>query len=156
MDGYLLLRTVHIVSAAILFGTGLGTAFHMWRADRSGETAVIAAAARQTVLADWLFTAPAVIIQPASGLLLAQRLGLPLTEAWIAWSIVLYVAAGACWLPVVWLQLRMRALAAAALRDGVPLPPRYHRCMRAWFMLGWPAFAAVLTIFALMVFRPSP
>ena len=155
MDLYAFYKTVHILSSTVLFGTGLGTAFHMWRADRTGDVRVIANAARQTVLADWLFTAPAVIIQPLTGFLLIYEAGYALDEAWIMLSLGLYVLIGACWLPVVWLQIRMRNLAAAALDDGAEPPPLYRRYMRLWFALGWPAFLSVIAIFALMVFRPE-
>ena len=155
MDLYPLYKIIHILSSTLLFGTGLGTAFHMWRADRTGDLRVIANAARQTVLADWLFTAPAVIIQPLTGLLLMFEAGYALDEAWIMLSLGLYVLVGACWLPVVWLQIRMRDMAVAALSDDTPLPPRYRRYKRIWFALGWPAFLSVIAIFALMVFRPA-
>lgn len=154
MDLYPLYKTVHILSSTVLFGTGLGTAFHMWRADRTGDLRVIAAAARQTVLADWLFTTPAVIVQPLTGFLLIFEAGYALNEGWIMLSLALYAVTGACWLPVVWLQIRVRDLAAAALDDGAGLPPLYRRYMRIWFALGWPAFLSVVAIFALMVFRP--
>lgn len=152
---YPLLKTLHILSAAILFGTGLGTAFHMWRADRTGDVTVVAAAARQTVLADWLFTTPAIVVQPLSGLWLLHLIGIPLGEGWVLLSLALYILAAACWLPVVWLQLRMRDLAVSARASGSALPARYRRYMRIWFALGWPAFAAVVAIFFLMVFRPA-
>lgn len=154
-DSYLLYKTLHILSSTLLFGTGLGTAFHMWRADATGDVRVIAAAARQTVLADWLFTTPAVIAQPLTGLMLMNEMGYGFGEGWIWLSLGLYVLTGACWLPVVWLQLRMRDMAAAALRDGTALPPLYRRHMRVWFALGWPAFLAVVAIYALMVYRPA-
>ncbi len=155
MDAYLLIKLVHIVGATLLFGTGLGTAFFMWRADRSGDVAAIAITARNVVLADWLFTAPAIVVQPISGFLLALETGWSLTEGWILLSLGLYAVAGVCWLPVVWLQTRMRDLAGAARDDATALPPEYRRYMRIWFALGWPAFAAVAAIFALMVYRPA-
>jgi uncharacterized membrane protein len=155
MDAYLLLKAIHILSAAVLFGTGLGIAFFMWRADRSGDVAVIAATARQVVLADWLFTAPAVIVQPVTGYLLAIEAGYALNERWLLLSAGLYVLTGACWLPVVWLQFRMKTLAEAACEQNAPLPAAYRRAMRLWFALGWPAFGAVIAIFFLMVFRPA-
>ena len=155
MTAYALLKFVHIVSATLLFGTGLGTAFFMWMTHRSGNVSAIAAAARITVLADWLFTTPAVIVQPLSGVLLMRLIGYPLSTSWLVVAIVLYVLAGACWLPVVALQMRMRAYAQRAMRDGTDLPASYHRCMRCWFALGWPAFAAVLATFWLMVAKPA-
>ena len=107
------------------------------------------------VLADWLFTTPAVIVQPATGVWLAWQAGFPLNSGWLALSLGLYVLTGACWLPVVWLQIRMHRLAAEALRRQNDLPQRYHQYSKCWFMLGWPAFVAVITILYLMVIKPD-
>ncbi len=156
MDSYLLVRLIHILSATLLFGTGLGSAFYMWRAHKSGDVRVIASVARNVVLADWLFTTPAVIIQPISGLWLVSTRGYALIEPWILISLLLFALAGVCWLPVVWLQVQMRNLAEMAARGQTALDARYHRYMRVWFLLGWPAFAAVLIIFGLMVFKRVP
>jgi len=154
MTLYEIVKTVHILSAAVLFGTGLGTAWFLWRTDRSGDTAVIAATARHVVLADWLFTTPAVILQPLSGFWLIYLGGYSPTETWLVWTYGLYLLAGACWLPVVWLQIRMRDLAAAAVAAGAPLSVPYRRYARLWFALGWPAFIAVILIVCLMVAKP--
>jgi uncharacterized membrane protein len=151
---YEVVKTVHILSATILFGTGLGTAWFMWRADRSGDAAAIVATARNVVLADWLFTTPAIILQPLSGLWLIHLGGYSPEEIWLMWTYGLYLLAGACWLPVVWLQIRMRDIAAAAVADGAPLPARYRRYARIWFGLGWPAFIALILIVYLMVAKP--
>lgn len=154
MNTYFLLKTLHILSSTLLFGTGLGTAFFLWFTHRSGQLPAIGMATRLTVRADLLFTTPAVIVQPLSGYLLMRRLGFDWHAPWLQAAAALYLLAGACWLPVVWLQWRARNLAAAALRDGTALPPAYHRCMRAWFALGWPAFLAVIATFWLMVAKP--
>ncbi len=154
-EPYAWLKVIHLISAALLFGTGLGTAWFMWRADRTGDVAHIAATARSVVLADWLFTAPAVVVQPLTGVLLIAEVGYGVNETWIVFSILLYLLVGACWLPVVWLQMRCRDLAAHARDAGAPLPERYRRDMRLWFALGWPAFAGVVAIFLLMVFKPG-
>ena len=153
-DAYALLKTVHILSSTLLFGTGLGTAFFLWFTHRSGRLPAIAVAARLTVRADFLFTTPAVIVQPLSGYLLMRLLGFGWHTPWLQAAIALYLLAGACWLPVVGLQWHACRLADAALRDGTALPPAYHRCMRIWFALGWPAFLAVLATFWLMVAKP--
>jgi uncharacterized membrane protein len=149
------LKFLHVVGAAVIFGTGLGTAFQMWRADRSRDARFIAGVARGVITADWLFTAPAVVLQPVTGYFLARAIGWPLDSGWIVLSAALYVFAGVCWCPVVWLQIRMRRLADDAVRTGAPLPDRYRRCARVWFWLGWPAFGAVLVIFHLMIARPE-
>ena len=124
MDRYLLLKYAHVISATLLFGTGLGTAFHGWMAYRSGDGAAIAVAGRSVVLADWLFTAPAVVAQPITGVALAHHAGVPLASGWLLLSIALYVLVGACWLSVVWLQIRMHALATEAVRAGGECPAR--------------------------------
>ena len=152
---YDLVKTVHILSATVLFGTGLGTAFHMWFAHRTGEPRTIAAVARNVVRADFWFTTPAVILQPASGLALIHLSGIDPTAAWLMATYGLYLLIGLCWLPVVWLQLRARDLAEAAVRNGHALPDAYHRAMRLWFGLGWPAFLGTMAIFWLMVAKPD-
>lgn len=152
---FLFVKWLHIVSATLLFGTGLGSAFYKWSADRTGNLAAIAHTNRLVVLADWLFTTPTVVLQPASGLWLAHRLGYPLDTPWIAAALALYVLAGACWLPVVALQIRMRDLAFAALAEHTSLRADYGRLARRWFWLGVPAFLTMLGVFALMVFKPA-
>jgi uncharacterized membrane protein len=152
---YQLLLWIHILSSTLLFGTGLGTAFHGWMAHRSGDVAAIVIVSRNVVLADWLFTTPSVVVQPVTGVWMALIAGFPLTSGWLAWAIGLYLLVGACWLPVVWLQIRMHQLARVALRSGDPLPPRYFVYSRRWFVLGWPAFLSVIAIFYLMVFKPD-
>ena len=154
-DHYTLLKLVHVLSSTLLFGTGLGTAFFQWQAHRSGDVRAIAATARHVVIADWLFTTPAVILQPLTGYLLARMIGYDFTAPWLMLAMVLYLVAGACWLPVVAIQMRVRDLASDAVARGEPLPPRYHRLMRTWFALGWPAFLAVALTFWLMVRRPA-
>ena len=154
MSAYELVKALHIVSAALIFGTGLGTAFMVWRAERGGEVAEIAFAARHAVTADWLFTTPAVVFQPLSGAWLIWQAGYDPREPWLLWSLGLYLLAGLCWVPVVRLQLRMRDLARAAAAAGACLPAEYRRLMTVWTRLGWPAFLAVLAIFALMVAEP--
>ena len=154
MDKYLLLKTVHILSSNLLFGTGLGTAFHGFMANRSGDLAARRIVNRNVVIADWLFTTPAVIVQPVTGVWLARIAGYPLTTGWLAAAIVLYLFVGACWLPVVGIQIEMRRI-VDRLADGEGLPARYFTLSRTWFLLGWPAFAGVLAIFWLMVAKPD-
>ncbi len=155
MEHYLWLKLLHILSSTLLFGTGLGTAFYMWRADCSGDPKVIATVARNVVLADWLFTTPAVIVQPVTGFLMLHILAYPLDALWVTASIALYVLIGLCWLPVVWLQIQVAKLAAVAVENNTPLPNRYRQLMRFWYGLGWPAFIGVIVVFGLMVFKPA-
>ena len=154
-DIYFALKLIHILGATVLFGTGLGIAYFMWMAHRTGDAATIAQTARVVVIADTVFTATAVVVQPLTGLVLVYLVGYSPFESWIVLSILLYVAVGACWLPVVRIQLLLRDLARKAAGSGVGLPPRYHRLFRLWFILGWPAFAGVVAIFALMVWKPA-
>jgi uncharacterized membrane protein len=151
---YPLIKWLHIVSSTVLFGTGAGIAFFHLRAQRTGDTNIIAAVGRDVVLADRVFTATAVVLQPMTGIVLALMAGFPLSSPWLVWSMVLYVLVGCCWLPVVWLQTRMRDMAIVAAANGSALPAAYQRYYRWWFALGWPAFIGVLVIFYLMVAKP--
>ncbi|MEY4751935.1 MAG: hypothetical protein RIQ60_4149 [Pseudomonadota bacterium] len=153
---YSTLKTLHILSMVLLFGTGLGSAFYKWMADRHGDVAHIAATNRHVVLADWLFTTPTLILQPLTGWWMAQQAGLALSTPWIAASFGLYALAGACWLPVVWLQIRMQHLAHTAWVQQRPLPAVYWRLARRWFWLGVPAFVAMVLIVMMMVGKQIP
>ncbi|MEW8243984.1 MAG: DUF2269 domain-containing protein [Candidatus Thiodiazotropha sp.] len=155
MSEYFIIKWIHILSATLLFGTGLGSAFYKWSADRSGDISAIAHTNRVVVLADWIFTTPTVIIQPLTGIWLLQIFGIPYTQGWVVITFILYLLAGACWLPVVWLQIRMRDLSLAAVKQGQPLSPLYHKHAKQWFWLGVPAFTAMVVVYFLMVFKPA-
>ena len=155
MDLYLVIKASHIIGAAVLLGTGAGIAFFMLMAHRTRDPVLIAHTARIVVLADFVFTTTAVIAQPITGGALAHIAGIPFNTGWVALSLALYVVTGLCWLPVVWIQMRLRRLAEAAVAAGEPLPAAYDRLFRIWFMLGFPAFAAVLAIVWLMVAKPA-
>lgn len=151
---YLLLKWIHILSSTILFGTGIGSAFYLFMANRRKDLAGIYFATRHVVIADWLFTTPAVIIQLLTGIALMQSLGLSFSEKWILWALILYFFAGACWLPVVWMQIKMRDMAKAAIDTGTLLPSCYWVFDRWWIILGSLAFPAVIIVFYLMVMKP--
>lgn len=151
---YFWLKFLHVIGSAVLLGTGAGIAFFMLLAHRSGDAAAIAAVSRIVVIADFLFTATAVVVQPITGVALIVQSGYSFTEGWIVLSILLYLFVGAFWLPVVWMQIEMRNLAARAVARGEALPARYYTLFRIWFVFGFPAFAAVLAIFWLMIARP--
>jgi uncharacterized membrane protein len=151
---YFTLKYVHVIGAAVLLGTGAGIAFFMLMAQLRGDPHVIAGVARIVVLADFVFTATAVLVQPVTGVLLVRATGYSFQDSWIFYSIVLYVITGVFWLPVVWMQIRMRDLAEQAVQQGAALPSLYYRLFWTWFAFGFPAFAAVLAIFWLMITRP--
>ncbi|MEQ8178931.1 MAG: DUF2269 domain-containing protein [Amphiplicatus sp.] len=155
MEAVHFLRWLHVIGAAVLLGTGVGIAFFMLMAHRTHDARIVAHTSSVVVIADWIFTASAVILQPITGALLASAAGWRLTEGWILLSLGLYVFIGLFWLPVVWMQHRMRDLARTAVREGAPLPVAYFKLHRRWFACGFPAFAALLAIIWLMVTRPS-
>jgi uncharacterized membrane protein len=156
MNDYLVLKFLHLIGTAVLFGTGVGIAFFLLLAHRTKKAAVVAAVARIVVIADFLFTATAVVVQPVTGVLLAVEIGFSLREGWIVLSILLYLVVGALWIPVVFMQIRMRDLAAAAAAEqGDALPAEYHRLFRLWFAFGFPAFGAVIAIIWLMIAKPA-
>ncbi|MEW6706785.1 MAG: DUF2269 domain-containing protein [Pseudomonadota bacterium] len=155
MNTYLLLKWLHIVSSVLLVGTGLGSAYYMFFANRSGSVAAQAVVSRLVVRADWWFTTPTVVVQPLTGIAMAHMAGWPLGTPWLALSLALFVLAGACWLPVVWLQIQMARMAQQALQTGQPLPERYWRFAKTWELLGYPAFVAMVVVFVLMVNKPA-
>lgn len=155
MEYYLPLKLIHIISSTPIFGTGLGTAFFMWRADSSDDLNVLATTARHVVVADWVFTAPAIIIQPLTGLAMIYLSGLPLSSHWVMVSIVLYLLVGLFWLPVVWIQIRVAGMATEAVERGDEFSDSYKKYLRWWYLLGWPAFMMLMYIFYLMIFKPA-
>ena len=152
---YLVLKYLHVIGAAVLLGTGAGIAFFMLLGHLAAKPIIVAAIARIVVIADFIFTATAVVAQPVTGVALAWHMGWSLWQGWLALSIFLYLVTGAFWLPVVWMQMRMRGLAAEAVANDQPLPPAYHTLFWWWFAFGFPAFGAVLAIFWLMIAKPS-
>lgn len=155
MTWILLLRWLHVVGSTVLLGTGAGIAFFMLMAHRTKDAKLIAHTASVVVVADWIFTASAVLLQPITGALLAQAAGWRLTEGWILASLALYLFTGAFWIPVVFMQRRMRDLARQAASSGAALPAEYFRLYRRWFACGFPAFLAVLAIIWLMIAKPA-
>lgn len=152
MDPYLVAKWLHILSATVLFGTGIGTAFQMVWAMHGDRAEVVAGVGGGVIAADWLFTLPAGIAQPVTGLWLAHLAGWNLTEPWLLTSYALYLVALSAWLPVVWLQYRIRDLCRSA--GPGPVPPEARRLYRHWFLLGWPGFGALVAVFWLMVTKP--
>jgi uncharacterized membrane protein len=155
LDLYFLAKWVHILSSTVLFGTGIGTAFQMVWAWRTQNPQTIAHVSSGVVIADWLFTTPAGIVQPLSGLALIYLQGWSLTEPWLVLTYVLYVLAFICWAPVVHLQIRIRDLAKIAAQTNTDIPAEATRAFRIWFLLGWPAFAALVAVFWLMITKPD-
>ena len=150
-----IVKTVHIIGATILLGSGLTIAFFVLRSAFSQSVNVKLATAKSTVAADLYFTTPAVVLQPLSGVTLVMMAGYDPTETWLLLTYVLFAVAGACWLPVVWIQAQLRGLLRGAVDTGEPLPARYDRLFRIWFVLGWPAFFSVVAIIYLMVTKPT-
>ena len=153
---YLLIKWVHVLSSTILFGAGVGSAFHLFASSLRRRTGGVANSSRNVVLADWLLTTPAAILQPLTGIALAHKAGLPLSTPWVAWSLGLYAVAIACWLPVVVMQIRLRGGADAADGPGAPVPAAYDRLFHWWTGLGLAAFLLFLLIFWLMVGKTLP
>ncbi len=154
---YLLLKMIHILSSVLLVGTGFGSAFYLFFIHRTRNLAAIAAVGKLVVRADFWFTTPTIFIQPISGFGMLYLAGYSMSTlpAWISWTLVLYLLAGACWLPVVWLQIKMANMAQQCLQQQNTLPEQYWRYAKYWEWLGYPAFMAMLAVYYLMVFKPA-
>jgi len=154
MELYLIVKWVHILSSTVLFGFGAGTAWYMLNAHLTRDPVTIASIGRMVVRADWIFTGTSGLIQPASGLYLAYLIGYNLTEPWLISTYILYAIAFFCWVPVVGLQIKAQKIAAVAAEQNKPLGSEYFKAMRLWFILGWPAFLALIGVFWLMIAKP--
>jgi uncharacterized membrane protein len=155
MNTYLLLKWIHILSSVALVGVGFGSAFYLYFINRTRNVAAIAEVSQLVVRADYWFTAPTVIIQPASGIALASMAGYPLTQSWLLATYVLFILAGMWWLPVVWLQIQMAKMAKAAAANNTGLPQRYWHYAIIWERLGMLAFPSMVAVYGLMVFKPA-
>ena len=82
-NSYLWIKTFHVIGAAVLLGTGFGSAFFKLWADRTGDIKSIAFTSKTVVLVDWIFTAPAVVLQVVTGLLMIEGGGYSLADAWL-------------------------------------------------------------------------
>lgn len=153
---YLVLKWIHVLSSTILFGAGVGSAFHLFASSLRRRVGGVAASTRNVVVADWILTTPTAILQPVTGILLVERMNLPYSTPWIAWSLGLYAVAIACWIPVVVIQIRMRNIAVAAEQAGAPVPAAYDRLFHLWTVLGFAAFFPFVLIFWLMVTKTLP
>lgn len=154
MSIYLLLKWIHILSSVTLVGVGFGSAFYLYFINRTRNIAAIAEVSKLVIRADYWFTAPAVVIQPISGFTMVAMSGYSFTEAWLLGTYVLFIMAGVCWLPVVWIQIQMAKIAAENINNHA-LPENYWRYARIWQRLGMIAFSAMLVVYALMVFKPA-
>ena len=154
MTLYFVVKYLHVLGAIIILGTGIGIAFFMLMAHMSRDAAFIARTAAVVVIADMLFTLSAVIAQPITGGILMSLSSTNLAEGWLATSLALYAVAGLFWVPVIFMQIRMRDLARLAVEKSQPLPPRYFALFRRWFLFGIPGFGSVMIVLYLMIAKP--
>ena len=150
----LLVEYLHVLGAVVILGTGIGIAFFMLMAHRTGDATFIARTAEVVVIADFVFTLSAALLQPVTGSLLMWLSSTSITEGWLMTALALYVIAGAFWVPVVFMQIEMRDLARIAVTGGTALPPRYFALYRRWFLFGIPGFGSVMAILWLMLAKP--
>jgi uncharacterized membrane protein len=151
---YAWIKIIHVISAAVLFGTGMGTAFYMFYVNRQKDIRLIAMATKQVVFVDWVFTGTSGVIQFFSGMWLIYLKGYSPTALWLMGAMIGYVIASACWVPVVYLQIRCRDLAFEALKNNTSLNEKYDRYYKIWWILGIPAFLSLMVVFYLMANRP--
>ncbi len=155
MEHYLIFKLIHILAAVVVTGTGAGIAFFMFMANRSNNPQAIYVTAQHVILGDWVFTTPAVITQIITGVYLMNMQGYSFSAPWFYWVMGLFAFIGACWIPVLRIQYKLRELAKLSV-DAKNVTPEFKSLMRTWTLLGIPAFIAILGIFWLMVFKPFP
>ena len=154
MEYYFILKLIHVISATVILGTGSGIAFFMLMAYLNKDIATLINTSRFVVLADWLFTMPAVIVQFTTGLLLMYILNYSFQSLWFYWVMGLFIFVGLCWLPVLYLQYQFKNI-AYSLKPTDSIPSQFHRYMKLWIILGIFGFSGVLVIFYFMIFKPG-
>ena len=150
---YNTLITLHIISVILLLGVGGGSAFYKFMSDRSGNLEVIVHTNKMVVLADWLFTTPSVLLQPITGLMLANLMGYSFDELWLLLSVTLYVFSTLLWLVAVWLQIKMKKMARSAVEQKVNLGEAYAKLVNYWIWLGVFSAFSMGTVFYLMIYK---
>ncbi len=149
-----MIRLLHVISSALMFGVGVGAFWFMLTTVRSGDLAAIAVTTRNAVRAEWFIAAPVALLQPLTGYLLMVQLDYSLRSIWFLAVATLYIVAGMCWVYLIKTELKLRSLAAAHRGEGA-LPASFRPLFRRWTRLAVGSFGGVLVIFWLMVFRPG-
>jgi uncharacterized membrane protein len=150
---YNTLLTLHIISVIGLLGIGGGSAFYKFMADRSKNLEVIVHTNKMVVLADWLFTTPAVVAQPITGVMLVKLMGYSFDTWWLLLSVNIYVFSIVLWLLAVWLQVLMKRMAMKAQKASISLGADYYRLVNYWIGLGFFSALGMGAIFYLMIFK---
>lgn len=154
MEPQMFVKWIHVLSSTVLFGTGLGAFFFLFMAHRTRDPRIIASVAGIAVVTNLIFTLTAGLIQPVTGGILMAMMELTMAP-WIISALSLFVLVGACWIPVVLIQLRIKHLAERAVAAGAGLPAEYDRLYRIWAGLGAVVLVAMIAIFYLMLAQPA-
>lgn len=155
IDVILIVKFVHVLAAAAMYGTWLGAACFMAMALRSANPSVAALVAQFSVRIELFVVAPALALQPIAGFPLAWAIGLsPLNEFWIVVSLVLYVAVVVLWIVALRIEIRVRDIAREAALERKPLSAAYPRLVRIWLALAGIIFVSFTALMLLMVWQP--
>ncbi|MBV4533732.1 DUF2269 domain-containing protein [Pseudomonas sp. SWRI107] len=153
---YVLLKYLHVIAAVFLFGFGMGSYLYLIAAHRTGDARVIAAVARMVVRFDAWITTPAGFVQLLTGFAMVRLTGMDWTVGWLLAALLIFFGVGALWLPVLMLQKRMQAMAAAAAGTHAALPAAYARLYRWWLWMGVAGFAGMFLMVLVMVSKQAP
>lgn len=146
---YLTLKIIHILSATIMIGTGLGSAFYLFVSYKTALFTTVKDVLKIVIIADLIFTTPSVIVQLVTGLMLADRLNLTNTRwYWVVLSISFLVLV--LWLGAVVIQYRLKRI----IIDKKSLPALFDKLMSIWFYLGVPSFGLAIFLYYLMIYKP--
>ncbi len=145
---YFLLKLIHILSATLMIGTGLGSAFYLYLTYKKSAVQTVKEVLNFVILADTIFTTPSVIIQLITGIMLSDLLGLLYTD-WFWLVLAVSVIVLVLWLRAAFIQFKLKKL----LEEENKLSPKFHHLMNIWFILGVPSFGGAIYLYYLMVYR---
>ncbi|MBL4735110.1 MAG: DUF2269 domain-containing protein [Flavobacteriales bacterium] len=146
---YHILKLIHIVSATLMIGAGIGSAFYLFLSYKRYQASTLKDVLKLVVMADSVFTAPSIIIQFITGLMLSNMLSLTSTD----WFLIVMGVSGlilVMWLRAAFLQIKLRKI----LEKENEITPEFHYLMKVWFYLGVPSFLGALYLYYLMVYKP--
>jgi len=153
MNGYLLLKSLHILGVVLFVGNIIVTGWWKVMADRTRIPAVVAFAQRQVTATDWVFTFGGSMLVGAAGLLNALLHDMPLSTPWIAWGAGLFACSAIVWGAfLIPLQIRLGAM-ARDFAEGLSIPESYWPLQRRWLFWGTVATLLPLAVIPLMVFK---
>lgn len=146
--------TLHLIGVVVFVGNIVTAAFWKVRADLSNKPEHIAAAVRNVMLADYVFTLPGLALIMASGIVMAVTADWPMSGLnWLTLSLILFAVTGIVWLAVLIPLQRSMIRCSQSDCEAGSVSRAYRLVSRRWAVFGIVATLLPVIIMYLMVTR---